>query len=381
MLDYLRYYLGPCCVGIGILGFLAGGSWLWLGFSTYFVLAVADILLPRDIAVRTVKQPLWADLSLYLHAGLLPILYVAFTVRAMTDGGVGSWSGFQIAGAIISLGWLSAVPNLPIQHELLHRRNRLARLAAFTLGGLYGDPLRNVAHTQNHHLNLGTPADTDTARRGETMYTFPWRASLGSYKEALESEKARLDRLEASFWHPANRWLQGVAFLVGLFATIALVAGAGAAFVAFAGIVVAKVLVEAFNYYQHYGLVRVPGTPYDRRHLWNHLQPVARAVAVEITNHSDHHMDSYRPFYRLEPDVDGPQMPSIFLCFMLGLFPPLWFRFVAKPRLEAWDKHFATEGERELARQANAAAGWPDWLGESPTVATGDHDGGKQPAV
>ncbi len=88
---------------------------------------------------------------------------------------------------------------------------------------------------------------------------------------------------------------------------------------------------------------------------------MARALAVEITNHSDHHMDGYVPFYKLKPDVDGPQMPSIFLCFMLGIIPPLWFRLVAWPRLRDWDNRFATDEERELARAANLRAGWPEW--------------------
>ncbi|MAA73359.1 MAG: xylene monooxygenase [Salinisphaeraceae bacterium] len=364
MMDYLRYYLGPAAVLIGIVGFVLGGNWLWLGFSTYAVFAAADILLPRDTAQRQISRPFWADLPLYIHAFLLPTLYVALAGRAMADGGAGNWSGLQIAGAILTLAWLSVVPNLPIQHELMHRRDVFSRKLAFILGSLYGDPLRDIAHTTNHHLNLGTPADGDTARRGETMYTFPLRATLGAYRDSIASETSRLERLGKGFWNSGNRCLHALAFVAAVLTGIAWAAGIGAASIALMGIAIAKLVVEAFNYYQHYGLVRVPGTPYDRRHLWNHLSPVTRAVAVEITNHSDHHMDSYKPFYRLRPDLQGPQMPSIFLCFMLGLFPPLWYRYVAMPRLKAWDQHYATPDERALAREANARAGWPDWFDE-----------------
>ncbi|MEZ4307011.1 MAG: hypothetical protein R3F14_03040 [Polyangiaceae bacterium] len=42
--------------------------------------------------------------------------------------------------------------------------------------------------------------------------------------------------------------------------------------------------------------------------------------------------------------------------------PPVWERVIAKPRLADWDRRFATEDERALARAANAAAGWGDEL-------------------
>lgn len=64
MLDYLRYYLGPLSVAVGLMGFALGDAWVWLGFGTYFVLAVFDILLPRDLAERHMNNPLLADLPL-----------------------------------------------------------------------------------------------------------------------------------------------------------------------------------------------------------------------------------------------------------------------------------------------------------------------------
>jgi alkane 1-monooxygenase len=47
---------------------------------------------------------------------------------------------------------------------------------------------------------------------------------------------------------------------------------------------------------------------------------------------------------------------------MVGMIPPLWFRYIAMPRLRDWDQRFASTEERELARAANARAGWPDWF-------------------
>jgi len=90
-----------------------------------------------------------------------------------------------------------------------------------------------------------------------------------------------------------------------------------------------------------------------------------RAVAYEITTHSEHHLDAGRQYWRLTPHPKAPQMPSIILCFLLSLVPPLWNRFIAMPRLRRRDLEFASPEERALAAAANKKAGWPNWLGEA----------------
>jgi alkane 1-monooxygenase len=55
-------------------------------------------------------------------------------------------------------------------------------------------------------------------------------------------------------------------------------------------------------------------------------------------------------------------MPGVFLCFLAGLVPPIWNRYILQPKLRHWDTHFANPAERELAREANRRVGWPDWL-------------------
>ena len=141
-----------------------------------------------------------------------------------------------------------------------------------------------------------------------------------------------------------------------------LIAGTGAMLIALGTLLYAKLLLEGFNYFQHYGLVREEGAQIQKHHAWNHLGPIARTLGVEITNHINHHMDGYTRFYDLRPEPKAPQMPSLFLCFLVGLIPPLWFRFIAKPRLKDWDERFASASEKKLAMEANAKAGWPQWV-------------------
>lgn len=198
--------------------------------------------------------------------------------------------------------------------------------------------------------------------RGETIYSFAFRATWGAYKDAAEGEAERLRRQGHSVWHWGNRMYQQVGLLALVPLASYLFGGVGAMLLALGALFFSKLLLEGFNYFQHYGLVRVEGSSIQRHHAWNHLGAIARPLGVEITNHINHHIDGYTRFYDLKPEPQMPQMPSLFLCFALGLIPPLWFRFIAKPRLKDWDERFASPAEKKLAMEANAGAGWPQWV-------------------
>ncbi len=363
-MDYLRYYLGAGIVCAGIAGFSLGGYWVWSGFATYLILLLIDLVLKPDLRPRQINMPWLADIPLYLHLFLMVALYGAFFHWASFVTENGSIPVINIIGAVLSLGWLGAVPNLPINHELMHRRNPLARTFATILGTFYMDPTRDVAHVHTHHIHLGTPKDSDTARRGETIYTFAFRATIGSFKDFIEIEKSLCEKKNQSFFSPIGRFFRAILQVSLLIGLAGWFGGAIAILISILAIFTAKMFVEAFNYFQHYGLVRVEGTPYDSQHIWNHLTPINRMIAFEITNHNDHHMDAFAPYYTLQPHPAGPQMPSILLCFLAGLVPPIWFKYIAKPRLKNWDFEHATNGEKKLAQEANRKAGWPDWISE-----------------
>ncbi|WP_420468218.1 alkane 1-monooxygenase [Panacagrimonas sp.] len=364
MLDTLRYYLVPMTTLCGVIGFMLGGGYVWLGLATFPVLLFFDVVLPRDIAPRRVRSPMLADLALHLHVVLIVALYASFVVSVMNGSNPlsGEGAGWQIAGSLLSMGWLSAVPNLPVAHELMHRRHWFARRMAQLASTFYFDPNRDVGHVLTHHLYLDTPRDCDTPVRGETLYTFVWRATRGSYLDAFHSEAESLRRAGRSPWNWRNRIWQQLALLLTLPLLTAAFAGLTAMLVCLGAMIMAKALVEAFNYFQHYGLVRVEGGPILLHHAWNHLGAIVRPLGVEITNHIHHHLDGYKKFHELPPEANAPQMPSLFLCFFLGLIPPLWHALVAKPRLRNWDERYATPAERKLAMQANARAGWPQWV-------------------
>jgi len=359
-MDALRYYLIPVVTACGLIGFYYGEDWVWLGAATFPALMVLDILLPKDFAARKVNAFL-AYLPLYLQLPMMIGLY-GFLIWGVREGRIDLGEPSQVIGCILSLGWLSGVPTLPVNHELMHRRHWLPRRIAQLLGTFYGDPSRDIAHVNTHHLYLDTLYDSDTPYRGQTIYSFVFTATVGSVKDALKIEAEILRKRGKSPWHLSNRVYQYLALLFALPCLVAYLAGPALGLMTVAAMIIAKGLVEGFNYFQHYGLVRDPNQPILLHHAWNHMGRIARPLGCEITNHINHHLDGYTPFYQLRPEREAPQMPSLFLCFLLGLVPPLWFNLVAKPKLKDWDLKYATPGERKLAVEANKSAGWPKWI-------------------
>lgn len=358
--DTLRYYLIPFVTACGLVGFYYGGDWVWLGAATFPALMVLDVLLPRDYATRNVN-PFFADLTQYLQLPLMIGLY-GLLIFSYQEGRIDLNEPMQLLGCILTLAWLSGVPSLPVSHELMHRRHWLPRKMAQLLATFYGDPNRDIAHVTTHHLELDTPLDSDTPYRGQTIYSFVVTATLGAIKDAVKIEAETLRRKGKSPWNLSNRTYQYTVLLIALPATVTYFGGQTLGLVTVASMILAKAIVEGFNYFQHYGLVREIGQPILLHHAWNHMGRIVRPLGCEITNHINHHIDGYTPFYALHPEKEAPQMPSLFVCFLLGLIPPLWSSLVAKPKLKDWDLRYATPGERKLAMAANQKAGWPLWV-------------------
>lgn len=370
MFDYLRYYIVTLMVLIGIAGFVVGGYGMYAGIATYVVLFVLALFSGRDFKQRKKINPMIADIPLYLHLVLMFALFGAFAWRV----GVGidvpeGWpTVLAIIGGMAGLIWLSVAPNVPIAHELMHRRDGFSRGVAMLMCAFFADPNRDVPHLTVHHLDFDTPADGDTAYRGENAYTFMWRCTVHNYQMLWTNEKKRRDALGAPFFSMKNMIIWEVLLTALIPLGAFFLGGWQAAALVFATQILGKFILEALNYLQHYGLIRVPGAPVEVQHTWNHLNWWDRVVGFEITNHIDHHRDGFMRFDELRPHPDAPQMPNIFVCAISAFIPPLWFKFIAMPRLKHWDLNFASPAEREIAREANRRAGWPDWLAEENTA-------------
>ena len=349
-----RYFAALVMLAAGCVGLVAGGPWTWTGVGVFIVAALCDALARPDLGRRRIERGWRRQLALYLPLLALVALWALYA-RLLAQGSVTLPS---LAGAMLSVAFLSALGGLPPAHELMHQAGRLPRLVASLYLTIFLLPMNDLGHVSGHHLRVATADDYDTPRRGEKVYGFAFRSLWRQMLDSFALESARLAKLRLRWWMPGSRYLQAsvttLAWLGGWFA----LAGASALPVYVLTMVVFYLVLGGFNYTQHYGLIRVPGQPIEPRHAWNQLQPLSRSLSFEISNHSGHHLEPARPYTELEPFPDAARMPSIILCFVCAFVPPLWERLIARPRLASWDASLASADERILAREANRRAGW-----------------------
>jgi len=355
--DYLRYYLSPITISIAVVGLYLGGGYVWLGLVTLPALALGDALLPRDLAVRRMNSEVLAFIPVIMSSLLA---FATYALLAWQVGTVGL-TPFNILGAILTTGWIATIVGVPAFHELFHRRNPFLRKLGLCLQVMYMDATREIAHVVGHHIEVDTSRDSDTARRGESLYFFGLKAMRGSFLMSLKMESDGLEKKGKGRWSSGHRVWRALAGLIAFEGIMFMFGGWAGVAACFVGLLLARFLLETFNYFQHYGQVRVIGSSIEKRHVWNHLGMLSRAMTFEITNHADHHLNPYLAYYELKPDKDAVVLPNVFLCFMAALVPPLWHRLIIMPALKEWDMR-ATPEEQALARVQNKEAGWPDWF-------------------
>ncbi|PHS72910.1 MAG: alkane 1-monooxygenase [Cycloclasticus sp.] len=350
----LRYLLGTLMLSIGVIGFYLGGLWNWLGTVAFVFVVLLDVALPQDDKPRNLESTGLQSAVLYLQLPFIVALWLMFA--QMLNAGLSSSA--EIAGAIFSISFLSALGGLPPSHELMHRRGKFEQFYSSLYLTVFMLPMNDLGHVRGHHLKVATSEDSDTPRRGELVYTFAFRSLWGQFIDSIEMERDRLRRHKRPLLATTGRFFQSIVMVVIWLLLWFYIAGIQATPIFFLTIVIFFLVLGGFNYTQHYGLIRVVGEPIEPRHSWNQLKPLSRGLSFEISNHSEHHLVPTRFYTDLNPYPDAPQMPSIALCFIAAFIPPIWERYFVRPRLENWDKYYANDAEKLLAIEANKAAGW-----------------------
>lgn len=359
-MDYLKYWTPVAVLAASFAGLIAGGDWVWVGIATFPILALLDTLVGADYSQRRMSNGTLANLPIWICSvgPLLQFFVLAWAV------GAHELTGWQMLGAVLGVAWMGVVPLVPASHELYHMRGALPRFVGHYVQLCYLDCTRDIGHVINHHIDVATEEDGDTAKRGMNLYTFTWGSLIHSTVFAQQMEGRALQRKGLSAWNIRHRGYRALLALAVFHVALFVIGGWVAVGLGLAAQLIARLWVESFNYFQHYGLIRIKGAPIGRRHVWNHLGWFSRTVAFEITNHADHHLNSYQVFHKLVPHREGILMPSVFVCFLAALIPPVWHELIIKPALKRWDLEFATAEERVRAAKQNAAAGWPDWQNE-----------------
>lgn len=402
VLGHLVYLYTPIGIVATTLGILKGGEWVWLGVAIFYLSIVLDTVTaplhtsgaPTDKngkplgipavhnAVMGLMLPLFVCLQaalawrVYQYAAGVPVAPGELFGFPVTDG----VTGWQLAGATLSAALHQGL-GIIYGHELSHTKG-LTFLISRWIMSLSGAAHFCYAHVYNHHLELGRAwlgpennkmlddCDPATSPRGRSIYKHFLISHVGQSYFGLLTEARRLKRLGKSFFSPSNRWIRG--YLMSL-PTVALFAYAGWAGGGWSGVgvamaamltvwVISNFELEALNYMEHYGLIRVKGQPIEYRHSWDNDNAFTSWAFIEIGRQSDHHDRGETHFWELTNTGGAPSgAPNYgwgyYTMFLIALIPPLWHR-VMKRKLAIWDRDFATPEERKIAAEINKKVGY-----------------------
>jgi alkane 1-monooxygenase len=178
-------------------------------------------------------------------------------------------------------------------HELVHRRRPWQRLLGrFLLATLFYDHFA-IVHKRAHHAMLGSALDPSTAVAGESYESFFRRVVIEQWRIAWE--KDRWNALAGAAVEAV--WLAVYVWLFGLLAAAVFLHCA----------YTAVRILEAVNYFQHYGLTQASG----RSHLaaWRNDSAVSLFLFLGLTRHADHHRRPGVSYPDLLASDQGPVMP------------------------------------------------------------------------
>lgn len=316
---------------LGPLGYMIGAPWL-AALAIFIIVPLLDFVIGKDWT-NPVGRTRLATGSVYFY--WIPHFYLAswltsfFWVLARLSSE--SQPNGDIAWLVVALGISSSFATCAA-HELLHRGNNLDYWVSRVTMAIccYGHFVIEHLH---HHATAGIQTAGTVPRRGESLYAFVWRnIKFGFSNTYLIEERIRSSR-GRGWW--TNRVLQQYFLSVLVGALVTYFFGAAGLVVFVVQAFFAIFTLEMIQYFEHYGLERVPSDPLGPRESWNSNYWLTNAITLNITRHSDHHINAKIPYQSLQAHPQGPEMPlGYFGLVWLALFPPLWRR-VIDPILDA----------------------------------------------
>jgi alkane 1-monooxygenase len=308
------------------LGGLLGGAWTFMAAAaTPLFLAGLDSVLGEETGHESKGDvPRWVPRS-YVLLQLGAIVWAsAWVLRPDT-------SFLEATGLAVSTGVTMGVFGFLAAHEMIHSRDQRERaLGLLLLATVFYMHFR-IAHVYGHHRRAATAEDPASARLGEGLYVFLVRSIGGQVREAWVFEVERLRRRERPVLSLGNRMIVYFALEAILLLALFLIGWRAAAFVVVVA-ALAVVLLEAFNYIAHYGLIRAVSAVgrVERlapHHSWNSGRRMNNAALFNMGRHSNHHSQPARRYERLVPIAGEAVLPFGYAgALMTALVPPLWRR-------------------------------------------------------
>ena len=361
----LKYCLTPIILlGLLVCDWLDPSAvWIFfLGFSAFVI--IGDTLFGNDrVQFQNAENKL--NPILYLILPLLLIKLFNITLLGMSDtqaiifkilsadsffsGWQRSYSNLDYFGIVLSSGLFMGGFGTVVGHELVHRKkNSVGFKVSNWLLALTWDPAFGIEHVHGHHKYVATYNDPESARRGEGVYSFIFRSTIGTLKNAWKWESERLAQKGLTAVSFQNKMIQ-VYFRSAILTALISLGGSTSLIVYFASVIWAKILLETVNYLEHYGLVRLSGTPIEPKHSWNSNHKVSSYLLFNLPRHSAHHEKGTLPFWELNPNVNAPMLPYGYLSMVYFILLLPWqYRKIMENKLAHWDANYASPEELNL---------------------------------
>ena len=371
MLKYIKYFSPALIAVLLILTYLQGSFYPTIFLLVFSFIIIVGDLFSKDIHIEKFSYPGILNFAIYIN---LPILFIlVFFIISIFSNSLPSWYiyGFDnflninfinLKESYTIVDKISIIINIPIimgslgivaGHELTHRKkDKIDMFIGNWLLSFSWDCNFAVEHVYGHHKNVCLPEDPASAKRGENIYLFIFKAIVNEQISGWRIESKRLRRKKNTFISIHNKMFTG--YIRSAFITISayIFAGTSGMLIFLLLAILSKSLLESINYIEHYGLVREKGKPVRMRHSWNSNHFFSSVYLYNVTRHSDHHRNSNLKYWELTPvNKEAPQLPYGYLTLLyLVLFCPFIYKKIMKKELLNWDKNYANEFERNLVQ-------------------------------
>jgi alkane 1-monooxygenase len=317
MLERLSYWLA-FVLPLSSLSFLLTGahgvisSFIWT--TPFWLVLLLDW---RSHEIKPKPSPNWSPASydaILYSLSVLQFVNIALMLNYVSQ--IRWETGHDFVVGAVSLivirflvGTSSGTSGIVVAHELIHRPQStvqfLGRLLLYTV--CYEHFV--ITHKRGHHESMGLSDDIATARLGESFNDYWRRVCWGHVRYAWHSEQDRLGVDKTAFVLMKivkNQVFQG--FLVELAGLVLIVVFYGwlAAFMFLYQALAAVRILEAVNYFQHWGL---EDPRYANTYGWVNYSQMTRYALIGLSHHIGHHENEQKRFYQIGYSDQGPKMP------------------------------------------------------------------------
>jgi len=305
-------HLSSLLIPLSSLAFLWTGPHAWY-IAPLFMLPVIYALSIDSSDSVELRQPLattpaWPfDLIVYVLTALQFVMIYQLAVMFSHQG----FFSVDTVMVIVVVGGNSGF-SIITAHELIHRKRPWEQWLGRLLLATVLQEHFFTEHLRGHHARVGQDDDPATARFGETYRDFYKRTVPGQIDSAWRLEKKRLGDpdmglFDARMLH--NRLLHGAMIGWGIGIAILVAFGVVPFIVFLMQAFMASRLLEAVNYFEHWGLRRKTRNvrPVDS---WDTHSWFTYYGLTGLSRHADHHAEQTRPYQQLRIFEEVPILPT-----------------------------------------------------------------------